>query len=93
MHQPAFVVDVVGTTGAGDAAYGAFLAAMLHGLPPAECAQMACAVGACNAEQADATSGVRPWDETRQRIAAGWATQPPSPMTMTGAGMFASMSR
>ncbi len=72
--QPAFHVDVAGTTGAGDAAYAGLLAAMLRGHGPRECARRACAVAACNIEAADATSGVRAWDETEARLAAGWAT-------------------
>lgn len=72
LWQPAFEVAVAGTTGAGDAAYGGFLAAMIHGMSPAEALQWACAVGACCIEAPDATSGVRTWEETAQRLAAGW---------------------
>jgi len=72
IYHPAFSANVVGTTGAGDAAYGGFLLALLRGLPPEECARWACAVGACNVEAADATSGVRSWDETSARLAEGW---------------------
>lgn len=74
LWQPAFQVDVAGTTGAGDAAYAGLLAAMLRGLGPRECARMACAAAACNIEAADATSGVRGWAETATRLAAGWPT-------------------
>ncbi len=72
--QPAFQVDVVGTTGAGDAAYAGLLAALTRGYGPRQCARRACAVAACNIEAADATSGVRAWAETEARLAAGWAT-------------------
>lgn len=72
IYSPAFEVDVVGTTGAGDSAYGGFLIALLRGLSPRETVRFACAVGACNVEAADATSGVRSWDETTARIGAGW---------------------
>lgn len=72
IYCPAFQVEVIGTTGAGDSAYGGFLSALLRGLPPRETVQFACAVGACNVEAADATSGVRTWDETMTRIAADW---------------------
>lgn len=72
LWHPPFEVDVVGTTGAGDAAYAGFLKSLLLGLSPPEALMMACAVGSCNVEKADATSGVRAWDETRARIAAGW---------------------
>lgn len=72
--QPAFKVDVAGTTGAGDAAYAGFLSALLRGFDIEMCAEMGCAVGACNVEAADATSGVRNWDDTRARLGAGWET-------------------
>lgn len=71
--HPAYAVDVAGTTGAGDCAYAGFLAAMLRGLPPQACAQWASAVGACNVEAVDATSGVLSWSETEARLEAGWA--------------------
>lgn len=70
----AFQVEVAGTTGAGDAAYAGFLSALLRGFDIEQCAQMACAVGACNVEKADATSGIRGWEETRARIDAGWSS-------------------
>lgn len=72
VYVPAFAVNVVGTTGAGDSAYAGFLAALLRGLPPDAAARRACAVGACNVEAADATSGVRAWSETETRLNAGW---------------------
>lgn len=67
-----FKVKVAGTTGAGDATIAGFLAAYLRGLPPDDVMTMAVAVGACCCEAADATSGIRPWNEVRHRIAAGW---------------------
>ncbi len=69
---PCFKVNVVGTTGAGDATIAGFLAAYLRGLSPDDVMTMAVAVGACCCEAADATSGIRPWNEVRRRIAAGW---------------------
>lgn len=69
---PAFHVDAVGTTGAGDSAYAGLLAALLRGMPPAETARWACAVGACNVEAEDSTSGVRSWQDTQARMDAGW---------------------
>jgi sugar/nucleoside kinase (ribokinase family) len=72
LWAPAFKVPMVGTTGAGDCAAGGFLAALLRGLGPEEALQMSAAAGACNVEAADATSGVRSWEETEARIAAGW---------------------
>ena len=72
--HPAFRVNVAGTTGAGDAAYAGLLAALIRGLQPEACARMACAVAACNIEAADATTGVRSWEATEARLAAGWET-------------------
>jgi len=74
LHAPCFHVNVAGTTGAGDATIAGFLAAYLRGLTPEETMTMAVAVGACCCEKPDATTGIRSWDETRQRIAAGWKT-------------------
>ena len=73
VYHQAFQVDVVGTTGAGDSAYAAMLTALLRRLKPVDAVEMACAVGACNVEAADASSGVRTWEATEARVASGWA--------------------
>jgi sugar/nucleoside kinase (ribokinase family) len=72
VYAPAFKVEVVGTTGAGDSAYAGFLAALLHGMTPEAAARWANAVGACNVEAADATSGIRTWTATEARLNMGW---------------------
>lgn len=63
---------VVTANGAGDAAVAGFLAGLLRNESPELALTMACAAGACCCEQADATSGVRTWDATLARLAAGW---------------------
>ncbi|GIV76760.1 MAG: kinase [Litorilinea sp.] len=73
---PAFQVQVVGTTGAGDCAIAGFLAALLRGLPPEASLTAATAAGACNVEQADAISGMMSWDAMWQRVQAGWPQRP-----------------
>ncbi|MCU0513666.1 MAG: carbohydrate kinase family protein [Anaerolineae bacterium] len=73
--HPAFSVAVVGTTGAGDSCYGGLLAALLRGDLPHDALRLACAVGACNVEAADALSGVRSLTETLARLEAGWPTR------------------
>lgn len=75
--HPAFKVDVVGTTGAGDSAYAGFLTAIYRGLDCESCVQFACAVGACNVEVFDSTNGVLSWDETTKRLSMDWDTLAP----------------
>ncbi|WP_338113287.1 carbohydrate kinase family protein [Paenibacillus artemisiicola] len=69
---PCFEVAEAGTTGAGDCTIAGFLAGLLKGLGPEACVGGAVAVGACNVEQADATSGVPSWEAVQARMAAGW---------------------
>lgn len=72
LWAPCFRVEVAGTVGAGDTTIAGFLGGLLRGQPPEETVTSAVAVGACNVETADATSGVRSWDATQTRIQAGW---------------------
>ena len=74
--SPCFEVEVAGTTGSGDCTIAGFLAGMLHRLSPEEAMSSAVAVGACNVEQADATSGIPPWEAVQRRIGAGWGRRP-----------------
>ena len=67
-----FEVEAVGTTGAGDATVAGFLFALLNDMSPEETLTAACAVGASSVEAADATTGVRNWQKTQERIKAGW---------------------
>lgn len=75
LWAPCFKVKVVGTTGAGDAAIAGFLSSILRDLTPENTLKMAVAVGACNVEAPDALGGLRSWEETRQRVEAGWQQQ------------------
>ncbi len=70
--SPCYLVDVVGTTGSGDATIAGFLSAILRDLSPLEALNTAVAVGACNVEAPDALGGIRSWEETQQRIQRGW---------------------
>lgn len=72
LWAPCFRVQVVGTAGSGDCTIAGFLSALLRELPPTQAAAMAVAVGACNVEAADTLSGIRSWDETSERVRAGW---------------------
>ncbi len=83
LWSPCFQAKVVGTTGAGDATIAGFLAAFLRGCPPEECGRMACAVGGCNVEAADALGGLLSWEETMTRLVSGWPRRPLA-VTLTG---------
>ncbi len=70
---PCFEVPVASTVGSGDATIAGLLAGILRGQGPLAAVTTAVAVGACNVEAADATSGVRTWEDTQHRIGAGWS--------------------
>jgi sugar/nucleoside kinase (ribokinase family) len=76
LAAPAFQVEVIGTTGAGDCAVAGFLAALLRHLSPEAALTAAVATGACNVERADAVSGIPSWTIVQERIAAGWPRLP-----------------
>jgi ribokinase len=58
LKAPAYAIQAIDTTGAGDAFNAAFLDALLRGLAPQECLQFANAVGALASLAVGATSGV-----------------------------------
>lgn len=64
LRIPAFEVEVVDTTGAGDCFAGAFLATLYRGMNYADAARTANAVGAMVAEKLGAVTGVRNWEDT-----------------------------
>jgi sugar/nucleoside kinase (ribokinase family) len=72
LWAPCFQVDVIGTTGAGDATIAGFLAGLLRNLGPEDCLTAATAVGACSVEAPDALGGVLPWEPMLQRVSRGW---------------------
>ncbi len=61
---PAFPVQAIDTTGAGDCFAGGFLAALHRSLTYPEAARIANAVGALNVQSLGSTSGLRSWDDT-----------------------------
>jgi sulfofructose kinase len=80
-HQEAFAVDVVDTTGAGDAFHGAFALALAHGLPDADCARIASAAAALKCRRLGARSGLPTaaeldaylLDQTGHRLSGSWS--------------------
>ena len=73
LWAPCFKVQVVSTVGSGDSTVAGFITGMLQGQDAEGAVTSAVAVGACNVEAADTTSGVRPWQETQERVRKGWA--------------------
>jgi len=79
LYSPVFTVPSIGgTTGSGDATIAGFLASVFKESGPEDALTMAVAVGACCVEAPDATSGVRPWEETAARVRKGWQRAPAS---------------
>jgi sugar/nucleoside kinase (ribokinase family) len=77
LYTPVFMVPTIaGTAGSGDATIAGFLASVQRGLSAEEALTLAVAVGGCCVEAPDTTSGVRSWDETLDRMKAGWARRP-----------------
>ncbi|KAB2938423.1 MAG: hypothetical protein K8F92_17995 [Hyphomicrobium sp.] len=69
-HQPAFAVEIVDTTGAGDAFHGAFAWALANGRPPAECARIAAAAAALKCRRLGARAGLPTRAELDEFLAA-----------------------
>ena len=66
IHVPAFHIEPVDTTGAGDCFAGAFLAALHRGMNTAEAARFANAAGALSVCALGAVTGLRSFEETLQ---------------------------
>lgn len=64
--------QVLSGTGAGDTSIAAFLTAMLEGCSVEETMHLAAATGASCVAAYDALSGLKSFDELREKIAAGW---------------------
>lgn len=71
--ERSYVPDrVLSGTGAGDTCIAAFLSAMLQGNTLEECMHLATGAGALCVSSYDALSGLKPLEEIRKKIAAGW---------------------
>ena len=64
LWAPCFQVEVVGTTGSGDATIASFLSAILRNTSVQQALTMAVAVGACSVEGPDSLSCVLTWENT-----------------------------
>jgi sulfofructose kinase len=65
MYSPAFVVNCVDTTGAGDVFHGAFCYAVLEGMPMRDALDFSNAMAALNCMALGARGGIRGLDEVR----------------------------
>jgi sulfofructose kinase len=70
-YSPAFVVNCVDTTGAGDVFHGAFCYSVLQQMPIAEALGFANAMAALNCTAAGARGGIATLEEARQLQARG----------------------
>lgn len=68
LEASTFIVDVVGTTGAGDTTIAGFLAGLVRRRSLEHSADLACAAGAFCVQAADATSGLRSLDQLQAFI-------------------------
>ena len=69
-HQPAYVVDVVDTTGAGDVYHGAFLYALLQGWPLRRVAAFASATAALKCCRLGGRAGIPTSDQVEEFLQA-----------------------
>jgi sugar/nucleoside kinase (ribokinase family) len=72
IEQPAFAVDVVDTSGAGDVYHGAFAAAWVQGHPPERCMAFASAAAALACRELGPRGGIPEIDEVHSLL--GWQT-------------------
>jgi sugar/nucleoside kinase (ribokinase family) len=71
--ERSYVPDcILSGTGAGDTSIAAFLASVLNGETPEIAMQLATATGACCVTSYDALGGLKPLDELKEKISAGW---------------------
>jgi len=70
-YAPAFVVNCVDTTGAGDVFHGAFCYAVLQGMQMREALDLSNAMAALNCTALGARGGIRGLDEVRSLMARG----------------------
>ena len=64
---------VLSGTGAGDTSIAAFLQAIVTGHSSSECLQLATATGASCVAAYDALSGLKSFEELKEKIQSGWS--------------------
>ncbi len=87
LYSPAFVVNCVDTTGAGDVFHGAFCYSVLQGMSLADALDFSNAMAALNCTAMGARGGIRGVAEVRRLIErAQRRTHPEIPARLVGAG-------
>jgi sulfofructose kinase len=71
VYSPAFVVNCVDTTGAGDVFHGAFCYAVLQGMPMRDALDFSNAMAALNCTAVGARGGIAGVEEVRRLMASG----------------------
>ena len=75
-HQPAFPVDVVDTTGAGDVYHGGFVVGLLKGWSTRECAVFASATAAIKCRKLGGRAGIPTFDQVAAFLSERGETGP-----------------
>jgi sulfofructose kinase len=75
-YVPAFDIQAVDTTGAGDLFHAGFIYAFLRGQPLEECMRFACAAAAINCTASGARGGIRPVSEIESLITKNATLKP-----------------
>jgi sulfofructose kinase len=70
-YAPAYEVNVVDTTGAGDIFHAGFIYALLQGWPPQRQLDFACAAAALNCAAVGARGGIQPVETIEKLMATG----------------------
>lgn len=77
VQRPAFQIDAVDSTGAGDIFHGAFLYGLVHGWPIEEILEFSCAAAALNCEVLGARGGIASLSKTEAQRRNGSRHSPP----------------
>lgn len=77
LYCPAYRVDAVDTTGAGDIFHGAFVYALLQGWPMPRILDFSCAAAALNCTALGARGGIKPISEIEALCKRGERYEPP----------------
>jgi sulfofructose kinase len=83
-YSPAFVVNCVDTTGAGDVFHGAFCYAAIEGMPMRETLEFSNAMAALNCTRIGARGGIARYEEARALIERGERRAHPDFATAVG---------